>query len=475
MEKSTKWLILVTISISGFIVALEGNIVNIILPTLVKTFTTDFTKIKWVVLIYYLVVISLILPLGRMGDVIGKKKMYLNGIIVFTVGSLLCGLADSFLYLIIFRAIQGLGGAMLLALGFAVIAENFPPKEMGRALGIAATSASVALISGPVIGGFILEHFSWRFIFYLNIPLGIFSGFMILKYLKSDQIKNKNKNLFDIKSAISLIAFIFSLLTAFSNVGKAGFSIVTVALFSISTLSFIFFMIFELRSKNPIMDFNLFKNPTYSIGLISGITVFISLAGVFILLPFYFENILGFNSGKAGLLFSIIPIFMGICSPIAGIMADKFGSKKMTIIGLALLLAGFTAASGLNRSTTVFELLLRLLWIGSGIGFFMTPNNSTIMGAVPKERFGISSGVLALSRNLGHALGVAILGSFWTRKTNIILTTFTEDKLTAKMLALQSTFKITIIIITIILLINIYRLFKSRKSAPVKEHIEGAV
>lgn len=468
MDKFTKWMILATISTGAFMASLDGSIVNITLPTLVKTFNTTFTQTKWIVLIYYLIVTSFILPFGRLGDVIGKKKIYLTGFIIFTIGSLLCGLSNSLMTLIISRAVQGLGGAMLMSLGFAIITNIFDPKERGKALGIVATSVSIAVIAGPVLGGLILEYFSWRYIFYINIPVGIFGVYMIIKYIEPDQIRNKN--MFKLQSAISLFAFMISLLMGISSAGKTGLSTTTIAYFSVFVFSLILFIIFEMKAKNPIMDFSLFKNRTFTIGLISGIIVFISLAGVLVLLPFYLENILGFKSGKTGMLISIIPLFMGISSPIAGIMADKIGSKIVTIAGLLMLLAGFTAVSGISTDTGVVEFLSRLVLIGAGMGFFMTPNNNAIMGEVPKNRLGVSSGMLALSRTLGQALGVAVLGALWTRKTDIFLSTITENTLTAKMMALQSTFSIVIIIMALTLVLNIYGFLKTEKTVTPEEY-----
>ncbi|MCP3924342.1 MAG: MFS transporter [Desulfobacterales bacterium] len=472
MDKFTKWMILATISTGAFMASLDGSIVNITLPTLVKTFDTNFTDTKWIVLVYYLIVTSFILPFGRLGDVIGRKKIYLTGFVIFTIGSLLCGLSNSLLSLTISRAIQGLGGAMLMSLGFAIITSLFGPKERGKALGIVATSVSIAIITGPVLGGLILEYFSWRFIFYINIPVGIFGVYMIIKYIEPDKVKNSN--MFNIKSAVSLFSFMISLLMGISSAGKTGLSIATIILFSVFIASLILLIIFELKAKNPIMDFGMFKNHTFTIGLVSGISVFISLSGVLVLLPFYLENILGFKSGKAGMLISIIPLFMGISSPIAGVMADKLGSNKITIAGIIMLLAGFIAVSGISTNTTVTEFLTRLVLIGTGMGFFMTPNNNAIMGSVPKNRLGVSSGMLALSRTLGQALGVAILGALWTRKTDIFLSTVTADKLTAKMLALQSTFSIVIIIITLILIINIYAFIRNRKLVITEEYNLGS-
>jgi EmrB/QacA subfamily drug resistance transporter len=468
MDKFTKWMILATISTGAFMASLDGSIVNITLPTLVKTFNTSFTDTKWIVLIYYLIVTSFILPFGRLGDVIGKKKIYLTGSIVFTIGSLLCGLSNSLITLTVSRAVQGLGGAMLMSLGFAIITNIFGPKERGKALGIVATSVSIAVIAGPTLGGMLLEYLSWRYIFYINIPVGIFSVYMIIKYIEPDQVRNKN--MFKLQSAISLFAFMISLLMGISSAGKTGLSTTTIAYFSVFVISLILFIIFEMKAKNPIMDFSLFKNRTFTIGLISGIIVFISLAGVLVLLPFYLENILGFKSGKTGMLISIIPFFMGISSPIAGIMADKIGSKIVTIAGLLMLLAGFTAVSGISANTGEVEFLSRLVLIGAGMGFFMTPNNNAIMGEVPKNRLGVSSGMLALSRTLGQALGVAVLGALWTRKTDIFLSTITENKLTAKMMALQSTFSIVIIIMALTLILNLYGFLKTKKTITLEEY-----
>lgn len=453
MKEESKWKILATISIGAFMASLDGSIVNITLPTLVKIFNTGFADTKWVVLIYLFIVTILILPFGKLGDIIGKKKIYITGYTIFTIGSLLCALSSSLHLLVASRLIQGIGAAMLMSLGFALITETFSSKERGKAIGIVATVVSVGIITGPVLGGIILDHFSWRFIFYINIPVGIFGISMVSRYIKFDE--NKEGSMFDFKSVMMLFAFMLTLLFGISSTGNTGFNTLSLGLFSASIISFILFIYIELKAQNPLIDFNLFRNKTFSIGLISGITVFISLAGVLILLPFYLEEIMGFKSGESGLLISVIPIFMGISSPIAGIFADKFGSEKITIAGILILLIGFTLASSLTLNTTVFDSVVRFIFIGAGMGFFMTPNNNAIMGSVPVNRLGVSSGMLALSRTLGQTLGVAVLGSYWLRKINTFVALGTDD-LSAKMMAFQSTFTFVIIMMTIILFLNIY-------------------
>lgn len=460
MNKSSKWMVLASIATGAFMVFLDGSIVNIALPTLVNTFHTNFANTKWVVLIYFFTVTILLVPFGRLGDVIVKKKIYITGFVIFTIGSWLCGMANSLQYLNISRIIQGLGAAMITSLGFAIVTESFPLNERGKALGIVATVGSISFIAGPVLGGLLLDHFSWRYIFYINIPIGIFGIIMASRFILSD--KTNTINMFDIKSAITLLIFISTLLMGITSIAKTGLNASSGALFAGSLITLTLFIILELNSSNPVMDLKLFKKRTYTIGLVTVISMFIAISGVLILLPFYLENILGFRSGKSGALIGVIPVFLGIASPISGFLADKFGTGKITIAGLLILIGGFIAASSLDSHTSVTDFIIRVLFIGLGIGFILTPATSAIMSSVPKERIGTSSGTLALFRTLGQALGVAILSAYWIRKTNIFFD-ITKNEITAKIMALQSTFTFVIIISSFLLLLNIYGLFRAEE------------
>ena len=467
VDFSRKWHVMAAVSMGVFLATIDGSIVNVALPTLVRELDTNFATVQWVVLAYLLALSTLMLSMGRLGDMIGKKPVYATGFVIFTIGSVLCGIAPDVYWLIAFRVVQAIGGAMVFALGLAIVTEAFPPDERGKALGYIGTVVSVGIVVGPTLGGILIDALSWRWIFLVNLPVGILGTWMVIKFVPNFKPTGKQK--FDYAGAVTLFVGLFALLLALTWGQQLGFSDPRIlALFATSCVFVAIFIVIERRSDQPMIDLSLFKNNLFSISLITGFITFVSIAGAIILLPFYLENVLGYSTQQVGLLLAIVPVVLGIVAPISGSMSDKFGTRRISIVGLIFLLVGYYAMSTLDAQTSALGYIMRLLPIGIGMGIFQSPNNSAIMGAVPRQRLGIASGLLSVTRSLGQTTGIAVLGAFWAARViaytgQILDEGATAAPVEAQVAGLQETFLSVMVLIAIGLALSVWGLVQERR------------
>jgi len=467
VDYSKKWYVLSAVGMGVFLATIDGSIVNVSLPTMEKSFQTDFALVQWVVLAYLLTVTTLMLGIGRLADIYGKKPIYTTGFIVFTVGSVLCGLSSTIYTLIGFRVVQAIGAAMIMALGMAIVTEAFPGSERGRALGITGTIVSVGIAVGPTLGGVIIQNLSWHWIFFVNLPIGIIGTFMVTRYVPAFRPPGGQR--FDYWGALTLCISLLSLLVALTLGQRNGFGdrsvLVLLGTFVVLLGTFIFI---ELHTGQPMIDLRLFRNSLFSVSLTTGFIIFICLAGSLILMPFYIQNVLGYDPQQTGLLMATVPVALGVIAPISGILSDRFGSRPITVTGLVVLTFGFLAVSSLDAETTTLGYILRFLPVGLGMGIFQSPNNSAIMGAAPRDRLGIASGMLAVTRTLGQTTGIATLGALWAGQVfkhagNVLPGGATNAPISAQVFALRDTFVIVSVLIFIALLLSIWGLREERK------------
>jgi EmrB/QacA subfamily drug resistance transporter len=403
------------VAMGTFLSTIDGSIVNVALPTLTRAFNTEFSTVQWVVLAYLLTVSTLMLSVGRLADMIGKKAIYNTGFVIFTVGSVLCGLSPSVHWLIGFRVLQGLGASMIMALGMAIVTESFPSRERGRALGISGAIVSVGIVVGPTLGGLIIDSLSWRWIFFVNLPVGIVGTLMVSRFVPT--IRPKGGQRFDLIGAVTLFVSLLALLLALTLGQRQGFGDRQVLVLFVVWLAFLAgFIAIELRTKQPMVDLWLFRNPLFSVSLGTGLIVFICISGTLLLMPFFLENVLGYAPRQVGLLLAVVPVGLGLTAPISGALSDRFGSRPMTVIGLASLVLGYILVRTLSTDTTGLGYLVRFAPIGVGMGMFQSPNNSAIMGAAPRDRLGVASGLLAITRTVGQTTGIATLGALWAAR-----------------------------------------------------------
>jgi len=410
-DYSRKWLAMAAVSMGVFLGTIDGSIINVSLPTLMESLHTDFPTIQWVILGYLLVVTCLLLSVGRLADIQGKKKIYLFGFVVFTLGSMLCGFAPSAGWLIAFRVVQAVGAAMVTALGSGIITAAFPPQERGKALGLMGTVVSVGIATGPALGGLLIGTIGWRAIFFVNVPVGIVGVFMVRAFVMQDIPRGQQK--FDFGGAITLFVSLVSLLLALTLGQRVGFGAPLIVALLVNFAVFLAgFLFIEAKVPQPMVDLRMFRNPPFSVGLLTGFMAFIALGGIFIL-PFYLQDVLGYSAAQVGLLLSVLPIMLSITSPLSGALSDRFGSRGLATVGLLIMGITFMMLSTLHADTSTLGYILRMIPLGIGVGMFQSPNNSAIMGSVSRERLGISSGFLAMSRTLGQTTGVAVLGTIF--------------------------------------------------------------
>jgi len=396
-----------------FLATIDGSIVNIALPTLQTDLQTTFGLVQWVVLGYLLTVTILLLSIGRWADMVGKKRIYAAGFILFTLGSLACGLSVTIWMLIAARVFQAIGASMMMALGTAIITESFPPNERGKALGISGLMVSIGIIAGPSLGGVILGKLTWHWIFFVNLPIGIIGTFMVLKFVPNIIPGIRQK--FDFVGATLLLISLSSLLIGLTMGEVTGYgSIQVIALLGVFLVSLVAFLLVEKSSPNPMIDLAIFRSGLFSINLITGFITFVGIAGTTLLMPFYLENVRGYSPQVIGLMMAVVPVTLGVAAPLSGILSDKFGTRPLTVIGLGILITGYAAISTLQVDTSIAGYMLRYVPIGLGMGMFQSPNNSAIMSSVPRERFGVASGLLSLTRTLGQVTGIATLGAVWS-------------------------------------------------------------
>ena len=417
VDYGRKWYVLVAIAMAIFLGTIDGSIVNVALPTLVDEFDTTFNVAQWVVLAYLLTQATLTLGFGRLGDMIGKKPIFTTGFMVFTIGSVLAGVSPTIGFLIGARVVQALGAAMIFALGFAITTEAFPPSERGKALGINGTTVSLGIMAGPIIGGMILEATDWRWIFFVNLPIGIVGTITAIKFVPNTKPKGKQR--FDFAGAGAFFVALLSLLIALTMGQNLGFSDpVIVGAFAVSAVSFVAFVIIERRVSDPMLNLDLFKSRDLTVNLVTGFVGFFALAGLLLLVPFYLTDVMGLSPREIGLVLGAVPITMGIIAPMSGTLSDRVGSRPVTVAGLALMTAAYViAAFWFGNSTTAIMVIVVGLIIGLGMGIFQSPNNSAILGSVPPEQLGVTSGMLTINRTTASVTGIAVLGTFWAART----------------------------------------------------------
>jgi EmrB/QacA subfamily drug resistance transporter len=440
-----------------FLATLDSSIVNIAMPTIQRELQTDFAIVQWVVLAYLLTVTTLLLGIGRVADIVGKKLIYTTGFAVFTIGSALCAAAPTVGWLIAARIVQALGAAMVFALGPAIVTEAFPSSERGRALGFIGLAVSAGIITGPTLGGYLTDAFSWHAIFLVNVPVGILALVMAWRFVPNIQPPGGQQ--FDYGGATAFFISLMALLLGLTFGQQHGFSSPPILALLATWLVFLgIFIWIELRVSDPIIDLRLFRNHNFSVSLITGYIAFLLLQGALFLIPFYLENARGFSTLTAGLLLAVLPVTLGLTSPISGWLSDKVGVRVITIVGLLVMTIGYSMFLLLDAQTSMLAFVLILAPMGTGMGIFVSPNNSVIMGSVPPERLGIASGLLGITRTLGQVTGIAILSAIWESRVDVYApgtTDATQAPIAVQVTALHDTYIFTVVLISCALLLTV--------------------
>lgn len=409
-----KWWILLAVGLGTFMTALDTSVANITLPILRTYFNADIASVEWVVTIYLLLVSGVLLSFGRLGDLKGHKIVYVSGFGIFIIGSVLCGAANSVPALVGFRALQALGGAMLFANSAAIISRAFPQAERGKALGLMATMTYLGLTIGPSLGGWLTDAFSWRAVYYINLPVGLSALALSIHNIPWDREAGSSEK-FDVPGAILFLLGLTSFMLALNKGEAMGWSSpFTLGLLGGAIFLLVVFIRVELHSLSPMLDFSLFKNRLFNIASGSALLNYVCIYHITFLMPFYLIGGRGFSASQAGLFLTIQPLVMAIAAPISGTLSDKIGSRLLSTLGMFILAIGLFLLSRLTASTPVGLMMVFLGINGLGTGMFISPNTNALMSAAPKNRQGIASGILATARNSGMVLGIGIAAAVLT-------------------------------------------------------------
>jgi len=406
-----KWLVFSLVAVGVFMSTLDGSIVNIALPAIMKDLKVPLSTIEWVPIIYLLTVSSLLLTFGRLSDIKGRRLVYCGGFFIFSLGSLLCGWARNAAWLIGARSFQGIGAAMIMACPPAIVVDVFPLSERGKGLGMVGTVVAAGLTTGPAIGGLLVEAFSWRVIFYINIPIGIVTTALAAWILKGGKGDVSRTESFDWAGA-GLLAFCFSsALIAVTHAYDWGLmSARTFLLSGSAALGTIFLFLVEKRTPHPIFELSLLRIRLFISPVLSAIILFATLFIMIFLMPFFLVQPSGFSMDHAGFMMVVPFVFLFFMSPISGALYDRIGSRLLCTVGMVVLTIAFYCLSRLTPTGSVIPIAWRLALVGIGIAIFIPPNSSAAMSAVPPSHRGVAAATVAAARNLGMVMGVAMAG-----------------------------------------------------------------
>jgi len=465
-----KWQALLTVSIGTFMATLDSSIVNISFPRLVQVFDTKPSIVLWVSVAYLLVSVGLMLTIGKMGDYLGRKRIYVAGFTLFTIGLGLCALSQSILQLILFRVIQAFGAAMTVSLSNAIITSAFPSEERGKALGIIGGMVSAGLLSGPVLGGFLLDTFDWQAIFYLRVPVGVLGIAMAMLLLREQTELDKNLK-FDLTGAVTLFGSLSCLLMFFNFGGRMGFlSWQALILLCTGIILLGLFIYTERRALQPIIDLNLFRHRLFAAGNVSMGIMFVAISANTFLMPFYLINALSFSASKAGLLFAAVSVTTLLVGPVSGWLSDRIGYRILCTVGMALICISLFLFSRFSINSSEVDIIIRFVILGIGIGMFSSPNNSSIMGSVPRDKLGTGSAMIATTRQIGISSGIAIAGAIFTSRQAYHASQMAQQDISTQLLdkiTLVAGFQDALIVSAIFCTIAVVTSFARGSSRPI--------
>ena len=393
--------------------ALDSSIVNIVLPVVRDQLHTTVAGVEWIATVYLLVVSSLLLGAGRAGDLYGQKRFYCAGFLLFILGSALCGTAGSLHALVFFRALQALGAATLFANAPAILSQVFA-EQRGRALGVVATMTYLGVTTGPPLGGWIVAQFGWRWVFFINVPIGLLAFVFALKVIPDLRPRGVVER-FDWKGAALFAAGLSAILIALNQGHAWGWaSLQLIGLALLGALLIAAFIHLESRVTGPMLDLALFDNITFTSTTVAATLQYMANIGAMFVAPFLLMHGRGLSPAKAGLVIAAQPLIMAIVAPFSGALSDKLGSRGLSIAGLLAISAGEVLVALVATNEPVWMMAAAFSLVGLGVGLFVTPNNSALLGAAPRHRQGIASGILATARNVGMVLGIGVVGAVYT-------------------------------------------------------------
>ena len=408
---------LVNVCLGQFMTALDSRSIIIALPTISVQFNSSMAVVQWIPLAYQLTIIGLVLSLARLGDIRGRKKIYGSGFLLLAFGSACSGLSTALWQIIAFRVLAGIGGAMVLANGRAILSTVYAQNERGRALGLASMAFHLGYISGPSVAGVLIDTVGWRWIFFLNLPVALAAAFMAWKVLRETEIQREAHSL-DLMGMVTLFSMAVTLILGLQQIAKSGFSWIPITIFIISALSAGLLLHFERKSPAPLLDLSLFKIRVLSAGVMSHLFVVISHSSTFFLLPFYLQGILHFTPTQVGVTVIFFSLSIVFLAPLGGWLGDRLGSRLLCTFGSALSVISMLGFSRLGADSDYVSVMIPLMILGVGWSIFQAPNLSAIFSAVEPRYVGAVSGISLTTANIANATGVAIGSVLFLRWLN---------------------------------------------------------
>jgi len=410
--EKNRYIVLLLVLAGVLMAVVDGSVVSIALPTITSYFNVNIGESQMIMTSYLVTLTSLLMIFGKVAEYVGKARLFLIGIALFTASSLACGMSSSLGLLVTCRIIQATGAAMMFSISSAIIFQSFPRGEQGRAMGYIGATVAIGSILGPTLGGIIVEYLGWEYIFLINVPIGIAQFLLSTRYLRIEEKRSSSLNV-DWIGAVTLIAFIVSMMAALGQLSdNFSFQPSVIALSLVFLVSFGIFIINESRHKTPILDLSIFRYQSFVLPCISMIIFFVSNLMISVLGPFYFEGVMGYTASQVGLIYLIVPAIMVIGSPATGWIYDKhqfrfLAALGMLIMSLSTMLLGYMAAN-----VNCDPKMLLATFVSSGIGavLFQSPNNTETMRSLPRSKINTASSFTATIRNMGMALGVSFSG-----------------------------------------------------------------
>ena len=409
---SYRWAVLLIACMGSLMAPLDSTIVSVSLPVISDDLGMSYASVVWVPTAYLVTIAALLLTIGRLSDLKGRKAIYIWGFGIFTLGSVLCSLATNGSWLIAARIVQGIGGACIMATGPAIITHVFPPQERGKALGINAMFVYVGLSLGPVLGGVLTGLYDWQAIFWVNVPIGLVV--MSLAYIVIKEDDHTSTGSFDLAGAGVFALGLVSLLLALTFGEDQGWwAPGIIALFALSVAMGLLFIKLERdRGQQAMLNLQLFtRNRLFAAGNVSALLNYTAFFGVSFVISFYLQRLLELSVLQTGLVLLSMPVTMAIVAPISGWSSDRIGSRLLSTLGMVIVAAGLVLLSTLNEGSSLGLVVLGLVVLGIGMGMFASPNTSAIMGCVRKDQLGVASGTISTMRTVGQSLSLVIMGA----------------------------------------------------------------
>ena len=416
--ENRKWWTLGAVALGLFMIMLDNTIVNVALPSIQRDLGIGITELEWVFNGYALTFGVLMLTGGKLADLMGRRRIFIAGLVIFTAASLACGLATNAEMLIGARVVQGVGSALMNPATLSIITATFPPRQRGMAIGIWAGVAALALAIGPLVGGLLTQHLSWHWIFFINVPVGVLA-IVVTRLVVTESRDTSAVQRLDLPGLIASGVGLFALTYALIEANTYGWTSGRIlGLFALAAVALVAFVVLELRQRVPMLDLTLFKNGTFAGANAVMLLIGLAMFGVFFYNSLFIQNVMGYSAVQTGATFLPMTMLIILIAPIAGRYSDHVGSRWLMGGGMLLLSVSLFTFSRLDAGSNFWDLLPGLIVGGLGMGLVMTPTTAAVMGSVPVDKAGIGSAVLNSMRQVGGSLGIAIMGAIVASQVN---------------------------------------------------------